>query len=84
MDLKAKISGLVELAQRLNIEVRDVNLGGDGGGLCNLKGRRILFMDCDADLPTRYSRSLRGLAQLPEIDSIFILPELRDDLNALR
>ncbi|HRX85443.1 MAG TPA: hypothetical protein P5572_10530 [Phycisphaerae bacterium] len=84
MDTQHKISALIDLAQRLDIEVREANLGGDGGGLCQMKGRRILFMDREADVRTRYTRALRDLAQLSEIDSVGLVPELRDDLNAAR
>jgi len=81
---QCKLSAIIELARRLEIDVREANLGGDGGGLCQLRDRRILFIDASADLTTRYTRCLRDLAQLPEIDSCHMPPELREDLSAHR
>ena len=35
----------LNLAGRLGYEVRQEWLGGNGGGTCELKGRKILFLD---------------------------------------
>ncbi len=84
MDLERIMSDVAELAERLDIAVRHAPLGGEGGGLCVLKGRRTLFVDSTADRATQCVRSLRALAQLPEIDNIFITPELREHMTVAR
>ncbi len=37
----------VELATQLGYTVREECLGGSGGGSCELKGRKLLFLDLD-------------------------------------
>lgn len=75
---------LLELASRLDIEVRYAALGGEGGGLCKLKGKRVLFVDSSADTATQCSRCLSDFAQIPDLDSMFIEPELREALEGHR
>ena len=72
-----------ELADSLGIEIRRIPIGGRGGTLCAIKGRRVLFLDTDADRATQYDRVLRELAQVPEIDSIYLRPEVREDLDRI-
>jgi len=84
VDLQSKLTALMELAERLGIDVRRVPLGGEGGGICTLQGREVLFLDSSADLATQWARSLAGLAQLPEIDKVYVIPELREEIDAVR
>ncbi|MBN1345858.1 MAG: hypothetical protein JXQ73_24420 [Phycisphaerae bacterium] len=84
MELQRRLDVLVEVAESLGIGVRAEPLGGDGGGLCTLRGRRILFLDTSADVETQYERTLNGLAGLKELDDQYILPEVRDDIEAAR
>lgn len=81
MDIGTRLEMLLELAEEIGIEVRAVTMGGEGGGLCVLKGRRVLFVDTAADLGTRYERTLAGMAGLPELEGRFIVPEIRQDLD---
>lgn len=84
MDLQRKMSTILELADRLDVRVRQVPLGGEGGGLCTIKGRKVLFVDSSADLATQCDRSLADFAQLPEIDNAYLMPELREELDRRR
>jgi len=84
METARKLAMLLEAAQRLGIEVRETALGGDGGGLCTVRHRRILFVDTSAEVHIRYLGVLRELAQLSEFDTMHLLPELREDIQAAR
>ncbi len=81
MDIAGRLESLLQAAERLGIEVRAESMGSDGGGLCLLKGRRVLFVDTAADLATRYDRTLDALAGLPELQDLYLLPEVRADLE---
>lgn len=72
---------LFDLCRRLDIEVRSEHLGGTGGGLCTLKGRRVLFVDLDADQATQFHRSAQSLGGLPELDNLYLSPALREALG---
>lgn len=84
MDLQTRLDTLLSLAQELGLTVRREPLGGEGGGLCIIKGERVLFVDVLADIETRYERTLSALAGLPEIDQRYLAPEVRDDIERAR
>ncbi|MBI4579299.1 MAG: hypothetical protein HY718_06325 [Planctomycetes bacterium] len=84
MDLGSRLEVLLTLAEQIGIDVRAEPMGGEGGGMCMLKGRRVLFVDTAADLPTRYERTLAGMAGLSEWEDRFIVPEVRGDLERQR
>lgn len=73
-----------QLCDRLGIEVRRAPLGGEGGGLCSIKGRHILYFDTSADALTQVERSISDLSSRSEIDHVQIAPFLRDALNQAR
>lgn len=84
MELGARMEALLGVAEQLEIEIRAEALGGEGGGLCRLKGRRVLFVDTAADLATRYERTLAAMADLPDLEGWFLPPQVRDDLERRR
>ncbi len=84
MDAIAQFDTVLELFGRLGIDVRQEHLGGGGGGLCRLHGRRVVFIDLDADMATRLQESLRALAALSELESVYITPALRELVDRVR
>ena len=84
MDLQSRLDELLSLAEQIGLAIRRESLGGSGGGLCVLKGQRVLFLDTSADLETRYERTLAALAPLPDLDARYIRPDVREDLDRLR
>lgn len=84
MDFSQRFELLLELADRLGVQVRAEPLGGDGGGLCTLRGRQVLFVDTQADLQSRYEKTLAALAALGDLDKHYVLPEIRQDLEKYR
>ena len=84
MELADQYAAALELAERLDISVRQAAVGGEGGGLCTIKGRRILFIDTTSDLATRADIVFSEIAQLSEIDTVQMLPELREVLASYR
>ncbi len=84
MDTAAQFEAVVELFGRLGIQVREEHLGGSGGDLCVVCGRRVVFVDLDADVATRLHRSLRALAALPELETVYVQPALRGLIERLK
>ncbi|MGB2986703.1 MAG: hypothetical protein WBE26_12565 [Phycisphaerae bacterium] len=78
MNTVAQLDIVIGLFGRLGIEVRQEHLGGGGGGLCVLHGRRLAFVDLDADPATRLECSLRALAACPELDNVYVPPVIRE------
>ena len=73
---------LAELSEKLGIKVRWEALLGDGG-ICELRGKRYLFVDRSNDLTTQVEVMADALCGEP-IDNVFILPEVRDLLDRAR
>lgn len=85
MDVEAGFTELLKLADQLAIEVRFVALdGGEGGGFCRLKDKKLLLVDSQADTVSRYQTVLGALAQQDGLDQIYILPSLREELDRAR
>jgi hypothetical protein len=84
MDLSRRLDALLEAAEQMNIDIRAEPMGGGGGGICRLRGRRVLFVDTSADLATRYDRTLAAMAGLEELDGLYLLPEVRQDIEHQR
>lgn len=84
MDLTNRLESLLNVAEQIGVDIRAEPMGGDGGGLCHLKGKPVLFVDTSADLATRYDRTLAALAPMTELDDHYLLPEVRDDIDRQR
>lgn len=83
MDHSARLDELLMIAAESGIEIRREPLGGEGGGLCKLKGRHVLFVDVSADLRTRYENTLKSLAELPGLSERYLPPAIREDLDRI-
>ena len=81
MDPLNRLETLLTLAEDIGIEIRRTPLGGEGGGLCTVRGRRVLFIDTAADIATQYEKTVAALAGLPEAQDRFFPPEIREDLD---
>lgn len=79
-----KLGHLLESCRAIGIVVRDESLGGDGGGLCRLRGQRVLFVDADDDDAGRYQKTVSALKDEPELEHMFLPPVIREDLQRLR
>lgn len=75
---------MLELARRVGISVRHARLGGSGGGLACIRGTRQLFVDLDADPMDQLEHTARALAQISEVDAVFVRPDVRQILDQLK
>jgi len=82
MDDELLIEQFELVAEKLRVQVRFEVLDGPGG-LCSLKGEHVLFVN--VDLPPAEQVEVMGsaLATL-DTDSVFLVPEIRDALEAYR
>jgi len=82
MNAGEMVDYLAELSEKLGIEVRWEGLIGDGG-ICELRGKRFLFVDRSNDLDTQLDVMTAALCD-EAIDDVYILPEVRQLLEAAR
>ena len=81
MDEQGLLSELLDLAEELGVEVRRDFLGGEGGGICRLRGKWVLFVDSDASVAEQVSRTAEALAGQVGLEDRYILPQVRDILK---
>ena len=84
MNAITQLDTIVRLFEQLGVEVRLERLGGDGGGLCQIRGKRVVFVDLDADTATRLGQCVAALATVPEAATVYISPEVREWMDNLR
>ena len=59
------------------VSVRNEPLGGNGGGLCVIKGQRIFFVDTQAASGTMAAVCAEALLKVMDIEQVYIKPEVR-------
>ena len=80
MDWEQIESEFTQLAERLDIQVRHVRYEGEGG-LCVIRGKRVLAVNDLLATPDRVSVMAKALAAVPGIDQVFVVPEVRNLLE---
>lgn len=73
---------LLDLARRLGYEIREEWLDGQGGGACELKGQRVLFVDQSLPPAERLEHVAAALGGCRELETVYVLPEVRELLDA--
>ena len=85
MDDLQLLSALIDLAEQMGVHVRQSPGGGrdhPGGALVRLKDREMLFLDPSAPVPDQISAAVNALKSKPELQDMFIAPEIRERLDA--
>lgn len=83
VNIEEKLRYLLEIFDKLNVQVRLDRLGGEGGGCCRLRGKTLVFMDMDADPETRYASAIGTLSSCGDLESLYLLPEVRADIERM-
>ncbi|MCB9857813.1 MAG: hypothetical protein H6818_19180 [Phycisphaerales bacterium] len=84
MTIPQRLDALIDAARELGISVEKVPMGGEGGGLAILAGRRRLYVDTMADSTTAYETTLSAIASIPEVDSLPLPAPVRTDIDKAR
>lgn len=77
------LSGLLALAERCGIELRLVNLQGEGEGFCRLRGQAVLFVDTSTTPEQQAETVARCLVEQVDLEARYIRPELRRFLEGI-
>lgn len=84
MEPSSELEHLIEQLERMGMDVRYENLGGESTGLCKIRGRSVMFVDMDADIATRVERCIRALATVPDADVTYLPPTIRERLDKIK
>ena len=71
----------LDVATRLGYTVRQEWLAGGGGGGCELKGRKLLFLDLDLDPVEQLEQVVDALRREPDALALPMPPELGELLK---
>lgn len=83
MNPELLLDELLDLAGKLGFQVRQEFLAGEGGGLCRLKGKWVLFIDTALPIRDRCEQAARALSS-QNFDDIYLVPEIRDIIEQTR
>ncbi|MBN2271284.1 MAG: hypothetical protein JXN61_11760 [Sedimentisphaerales bacterium] len=68
---------LLAMLDANGVAIRNEPLGGSGGGLCTVKGRRTFFVDTQAPSSDVATLCAEALPKVADIETIYIRPEVR-------
>ncbi len=77
MDEQRVLDELLALLEAHQVAIRREPMGGRGGGLASMKGGRIFFVDTDAASAEVAALCALAVAELVDIESIYLRPEVR-------
>ena len=73
---------LLAVLEANGVAIRDEPLGGNGGGLCAVKGRRIFFVDTQAPSAVVAAMCAQAVPKVVDIEQIYIKPEVRQFIES--
>ena len=68
---------LLALLEANSVTIREEPLGGNGGGLCTIKGRQMFFVDTQAPSAVVAVLCAEVVPKVVDIDQVYIKPEVR-------
>ena len=68
---------LLVLLEANSVTMRNEPLGGNGGGLCTIKGQQIFFVDNQAPSAVVTALCAEAMPKVADIEQVYIKPEVR-------
>lgn len=84
MDERQIMDVLLVLLEERGIQIRCEPLGGRGGDVCIMGGKKILFLDTEASLGEQAAVCARAMGQLIDIEEVYLRPQVRDFIRQHR
>lgn len=69
---------ILQILDSNDIEIRRESLGGNGGGLCKIKGKTVFFVDRQASPAETSVIASRAVKECIDIEKTYIKPEIRE------
>ena len=73
---------LLALLEANSVAIRDEPLGGNGGGLCAVKGQQIFFVDTQAPSEVVAMICAQAVPKVVDIEQVYIKPEVRQFIES--
>ena len=68
---------LLALLKQGAVQIRQDALGGSGGGLCTVQGKRIFFLDTQAPTDFLIQLCAEAVPEVIDIENVYIKPQIR-------
>lgn len=82
MNERTIMEELLALLNANGVSIRNEPLGGNGGGLCTVKGQHTFFVDTDASSIATAVLCAEAIAKIIDIEQIFIKPQIRQFIES--
>ena len=82
MDDQRILEELLALLVANGVAIRDEPLGGNGGGLCAMKGRQVFFVDTQAPSAVVAAMCAEAVPKVVDIEQVYIKPEVRQFIES--
>jgi hypothetical protein len=78
MNKQRILEELLIILEANGVKIREEPLGGNGGGLCSIKGQRTFFVDTQAPSAEMAEICAEAVSQVVDIEQMYIRPEIRE------
>ena len=77
MNNQSILDELLALLESNGVTIRNEPLGGNGGGLCTIKGEPIFFVDTQAASAVSAAMCAEAVSKVVDVEQIYIKPQIR-------
>ena len=81
MNTQMILEELLALLEKNGVSIRREPLGGNSGGLTQIKGQNIFFLDTQATAADSAALCAEAVAKIVDIEKIYIRPEIRQFID---
>jgi len=82
MNERAIMEELLALLESNGVAIRNEPLGGNGGGLCTVKGQHTFFVDTHAPSIATAALCAEAVAKVVDIEQIYLKPQIRQFIES--
>jgi len=77
MNEQSILEDLLEILETNGVTVRNERLGGSGGGLCDVKGSKVFFVDTEAPSTETAALCAEAVAGIVNVEQLYMKPQVR-------
>jgi len=77
MNTQQILDELVHILETNGVHVRTESLAGQGGGLCTMQGKHIMFVDSEAPTLDAAAACAAAIREVVDIEQFYIVPQVR-------
>ena len=83
MNKQMMLEDLLALLEAEGVNIRKEPLGGSGGGVCMIKGKKLFFVDTQAPLAETAALCADAVSKAVDIENIYVRQEVREFIEKI-